>query len=169
MTKEEILQRRMAFDFQELEALKGPELDWTIQRGHPDQVWEYEMTITIPSYIDTNFSIRNTHVVRLGIPPSYPIDYPIAIMISDPIIFHPNWFEGGRWCPGLWTPTESLGQFVQRMMRTIRFDPEITNETSPANRKANSWYIHHKDSGRFPVVDKGSLPPPPPQSRFRLQ
>jgi hypothetical protein len=84
-------------------------------------------------------------------------------MITRPAPFHPNWWESGKWCYGTWMPSESLGNFVIRMIKTLQFDQSITNPESPANRDANVWYLSNKYSGWFPC-DKQQ--PPDPTSAF---
>jgi hypothetical protein len=80
-------------------------------------------------------------------------------MLTQPQPFHPNWYTGGRWCSGDWNMSEGLGHHVIRMVRTLQFDRDITNEYSPANREANEWYKQHKNSNRFPC-DTQILPDP---------
>ena len=55
--------------------------------------------------------------------------------------------------------SEALGDHVIRMIKTLQFDLDITNENSPANNEANAWYISKKYSGIFPC-DKTKLPDP---------
>src|SRR5690349_13099934 len=80
-------------------------------------------------------------------------------MISAPFPFHPNWNKEGLWCHGTWIISEGLGHNVVRMIRTLQFDLEITNEGSPANWDAKNWYSQHKNSGLFPC-DRQVLPDP---------
>jgi len=46
-----------------------------------------------------------------------------------------------------------------RMIRTLQYDMEITNEHSPANEEARNWYLRMRNSGIFPC-DKQEMPDP---------
>ena len=58
---------------------------------------------------------------------------PKTVMVSAPQPFHPNWFTSKNWCFGTWSMSEALGDHVIRMVKTLQFDLDITNEHSPAN------------------------------------
>lgn len=55
--------------------------------------------------------------------------------------------------------SESLGAFVIRMVKSLQFDPDVTNELSPSNAEAKAWYAANKNSGLFPC-DRQKLPDP---------
>jgi hypothetical protein len=89
-------------------------------------------------------------------------------MVTSPPPYHPNWFNAGRWCYGTWIVSEGLGSHVIRMIQTLQFDPEITNEGSPANASARDWYVAKKNSGLFPC-DRQQLPDPTHAKRFEIR
>ena len=80
-------------------------------------------------------------------------------MLDEPFVYHPNWFKNGRWCYGTWEMSEGLGRHMIRMIRTLQYDMEITNEHSPANEEARNWYLRMRNSGIFPC-DKQEMPDP---------
>jgi hypothetical protein len=97
-----------------------------------------------------------SHVVEFVVPGSYPeIVTPNDIRFTTDPIFHPNVFADGRICIGSYVSTESLGRFVLRIARMIRFEPAFINENSAANRDAVPWYLANLHS--FPV-DRRPLP-----------
>jgi hypothetical protein len=50
-----------------------------------------------------------------------------------------------------WTANESLAVFILRLAKMFRFDPDVTNPDSPANRTAADWYRNNRNSGWFPT------------------
>ncbi|MBM3319810.1 MAG: hypothetical protein FJY73_03935 [Candidatus Eisenbacteria bacterium] len=146
--------------------IKGAVVTWHAIGGSPPYLEEYELAVRVRTIIGPGPSYREEHRIGVRLPPSYPVSPPLIVMKSSPQPFHPNWFADGRWCCGPWT-LEGLGQHVVRMIRTLQFDPEITNPDSPANREANTWYLEHRERGIFPCDRKGL--PDPTQSRFVMQ
>ena len=87
-------------------------------------------------------------------------------MISNPQPFHPNWYPSRLWCYGYWDMAESLGLHIVRMLRTLQFDEEITNENSAANSDANVWYVKNKASHLFPCDTQ--ILPDPTKTKFKI-
>ena len=54
---------------------------------------------------------------------------------------------------------EKLGEHVIRMIQTLQYNDEITNEKSLANGEAGSWYVANRGKGLFPC-DRTPLPDP---------
>jgi ubiquitin-protein ligase len=158
MTPQEMRNQRLKNDHSEMINLRGELISWRILRGAAPFVEEYELTVHVRTIIGDQPSYRDSHQIRLSLPNGYPVAPPEIVMLSRPAPFHPNWWESGKWCYGTWTG-ESLGRHVIRMIRTLQYDPEITNENSPANRTANNWYQGSRSLGIFPCDNK-TLPDP---------
>ena len=162
-TPQEIRKIRLANDYKQMCNLKGRIISWIAKKGTAPYIEEYEITI----YVRTIIGVRNdspeyrdSSVVRITLPPDYPMKPPQTVMVTSPQPYHPNWFVAKRrWCFGTWMVSEALGDYVIRMIKTLQFDPNITNEYSPANSDANAWYISKKNSGLFPC-DRTKLPDP---------
>lgn len=88
--------------------------------------------------------------ITISLDGSYPFVAPRARV--SPLVFHPNVWENGNVCMGgAWSSTEFLDLFLLRIVRTLTFDPALTNIASPANREAASWYSATKVyGGAFP-------------------
>ena len=160
-TERNIRAVRLKNDHREMLNLKrvGNTIDWKVVAGEPPMVEAYELTVQVKSVIGPEPKYRHEHRISLVLPHGYPSSPPEIRMISDPVVFHPNWFTDHRWCHNTWSHTTSLGDHVIRMIRTLQYDPEITNENSPANSRANEWYVEKKTSGLFPC-DNQILPDP---------
>ena len=158
-TPQEIRNIRLKNDYAEMCNIRSNIIQWKAITGMPPYVEEYEITIKVHSIIGSGPNYRDEHVVKLVLPANYPLSPPHIEMITSPQPFHPNWYTSKKWCYGSWDLSESLGHHVIRMIRTLQFDLDITNEHSPANGAANSWFISHRESGIFPC-DTQVLPDP---------
>src|ERR1035437_8870801 len=99
---------------------------------------------------------NHIHTVEFAPPSAYPeIVTANDIHFTSVSIFHPNVYTDGRICIGDYVPSESLGRFVLRIARMIKFEPAFINENSAANRGAVPWYSANIRS--FPV-DRTALP-----------
>lgn len=175
---------RLQNDYQEMRNLIGPIVQWRALEGREPAVEKYEVTVRIRTITGPSPSYRDLNTLVLYLPPAYPHQSaPVITMVTQPVPFHPNWFNSGHWCFGKWVISEGLGHHVVRMMRTLQYDLEITNEQSPANQEANAWYLARKNSGLFPC-DRQTLPDPtgnsqrkrftvtespPARTRFQIQ
>lgn len=144
-------QKRLANDYQEMQNMRGEVMSWEATRGTPPYVEEYRIWINCKTIIGPSPTFRDRHEILVSLPPNYPIGQPSIYMVSNPPPFHPNWYVNGKWCLGTWVPTESLGYLVQRAIRTILFDAEITYPESPANTTAKAWYNQNQGRGLFPI------------------
>ena len=167
LTPQEIRKKRLMHDYQEMLNIRGDIISWTAVKGEPPYVEEYEITIFVRGIISEVPLYRDSHRVKIVLPSNYPNAAPDTKMISQPMVFHPNWWQNGKWCYGSWIISEGLGHHVIRMVRTLQYDFFITNEKSPANIQANEWYMGKKNSGLFPC-DKKQLPDPT-HKKFRIQ
>lgn len=168
-TPQEIRNIRLRNDHTEMCNIRGSIIQWRDIKGVPPFVEAYELTVNIRSIISSRPDYRDRHIIRIEVPSDYPTSKPSVIMVSDPVIFHPNWFNHKTWCPGPWKISEGLGHHVIRMLRTLQYDPDITNEGSPANRAAKDWYMANRHRNLFPC-DKQTLPDPMRvKSKFEIQ
>jgi hypothetical protein len=150
---------RLKNDYREMCNIRSSEVSWKATRGQPPFVDVYELDIQIQTIVGPGPSYRSTHRLKIELPPEYPNKPPNVIMLTAPPPFHPNWFTNGKWCPGPTPISEGLGEHIVRMVRTLQFDPDITNPESSANRAATDWYRANLTRGLFPT-DRTSLPDP---------
>ena len=165
-TPQEQRKIRMKNDYQEMENVKGEIIKWRAIRGDPPHIEVYELTVHVRTIIGPRPDYRDTHVIVVTLPPSYPTVAPLVVMQTTPQPYHPNWYRDKRWCYGTWNISEGLGHHVIRMIRTLQFDTEITNPESPANQEAKDWYLRNLARGWFPC-DRQTLPDPT-KSRFEI-
>ena len=161
MTPQEIRNLRLKNDYKQMVNIKGNIISWTSRTGTPPYVEEYEVVVNVRGVIGKgeNPTYRESHTINVVIPSNYPIVAPDIHMTSFPLVYHPNWYSGGKWCFGTWIMSEGLGEHIVRMVRTIQYDLDITNEYSPANDSANKWFLSNKKKGLFPC-DTTVLPDP---------
>lgn len=160
-TPQEIRKMRLENDYNEMIRLRaGNIISWKAKLGVVPYIEKYELTINIRTIIwDGSPKYRDQNVVNLTIPPDYPKDPPTILMLTKPGPYHPNWHKEMLWCCGTWNPSESLGEYVIRMVKTLQFDSEITSANDAADADAKSWYRQNLNSGLFPC-DKQVLPDP---------
>jgi len=172
-TPQELRKIRIRNDYTQMCNIRGNIISWQPVTGVAPYIEAYRITINVRTIIGVGGAIpkyRESSVVMLTLPPEYPKSAPIIMMESSPQPYHPNWFDNKKWCYGTWNMSEALGDHVIRMIKTLQFDQLITNEDSPANSEANSWYILNKNSRWFPcdtttLPDPSSAPPPPPSNK----
>jgi len=169
MTPQEVRKTRLGNDYKQMLRLKGDVISWRALKGEAPYIEEYEITVNVRTITGINAlgspQYRNSSVVTVTIPAEYPMAAPKVIMRTDPKPFHPNWYTNKTWCYGTWFPSEALGDFVIRMVKTLQFDQTITNEFSPADSEANDWYKKNMRSGYFP---SDTTPLPDPSGAFRI-
>jgi len=158
-TPQEIRQDRLKNDYAQMCNIRGDIIQWEAIRGTPPFVEEYHLTVNVRTIIGNGPNYTNKIYLRLQLPGNYPISPPIISILRGPTPFHPNWYVDGHWCYGQWFVNEGLGEHVIRMVKTLQYDPNITNESSAANGAAARWYLQKRGSNLFPC-DKQSLPDP---------
>jgi ubiquitin-protein ligase len=158
-TPQEARMLRLKSDYKEMCNIRGQIISWRAIVGTPPYVEEYLLTLNVRSIIGPEPEYRDQHVVSVEVTDNYPATPPSVVMVSDPNVFHPNWWIDKHWCYGTWDVSEGLGHFVIRMIRTLQFDPIITNENSPANEAAMNWYLENQRRNLFPC-DQQTLPNP---------
>ncbi len=166
-TPQEQRNLRLKNDYSEMLNIKGEVIQWKPIKGQAPYIEAYELSIKICTIISSTPSYRNEHVIIVELPDNYPLVSPQIRMQTTPFPYHPNWWDNGLWCYGSWDISETLGNHVVRMIRTLQFDKEITDENSPANRDANRWYVSKKTSGLFPC-DRTNLPDPTQTKKFEI-
>lgn len=166
-TPQEQRKIRLSNDYREMENIKGSIIQWRPLIGEGTNIEKYEITINVRSIIGPGPDYRGNHVIHLTLPSDYPFSPPQIVMQSSPQPYHPNWFSDKRWCYGSWDVSEGLGHHVIRMIRTLQFDREITNENSFANRDATGWYTGNLNRDWFPC-DRQILPDPT-KRRFEVK
>ena len=159
-TPQEQRRIRLKNDYKTMQNIKGAMVQWRPLVGEPPYVEKYELTVNVRTIISSRPEYRDRHVIYVTLPSGYPHNSaPQIVMQTNPQPFHPNWFGDKRWCYGSWDVSEGLGHHVIRMIRTLQFDPDITNENSAANGEANRWYLANLNRGLFPC-DRQTLPDP---------
>jgi len=159
---QEIRNIRLANDYKQMSNIQGNVISWVATRGVTPYIEEYKITVNVRTITGVGSGsprYRDTSVIIVTLPADYPRGKPKTLMQSSPKPFHPNWWPDGRWCEGTWSMSEALGDYVIRMVKTLQFDPDITNEHSPADGDAKTWYVLKRNSGLFPC-DRTKLPDP---------
>jgi len=165
---------RLRNDYASMENVRTSWLSWKPLAGNPPYVEQYELDLRLKTITGPGPQYRDRHVIRVTLGPDYPVTAaPLVQMVTTPPPFHPNWFSSGRWCYGTWLVYESLGAHVVRMIQTLQYNEDITNESSAANGEARSWYLANRSRGWFPC-DRTPLPdptgrPPPPKKKFAIR
>lgn len=139
---------RLASDYRGMLAIQDrPYLSWIVTKGDLPCAEEYLLNIRLRTYafrmrdgVCTVGAIRRC-TVRVTLYPSYPYVAPCVRMLDIPPVFHPDWFSKGSYCPPApWTPDTSLKDFILTMLDSLRYEPELIGDSSPANFKALDWY-----------------------------
>lgn len=170
-TTADIRRTRLENEYRQMSNLRrqGSLIDWEVISGDSSAPDGYKITINARSIISNRPDYRTKHVVELRIPAGYPFNgSPEAKMVTMPPPFHPNWWANGKWCHGTYAPSEPLGEYVIRMVKTIIFNPDITNPDSPANIDAKNWYLDNLQRGIFPT-DNIMMPDPTKSGTFSIQ
>jgi len=166
-TPQEIRLIRLKNDHSEMVNLRGNIIQWKPIKGDPPYIEAYELTVKVKTIINSMPSYRDEHIISLELSEAYPNSPPLINMKTTPPPYHPNWYSNGNWCYGSWDVSESLGNHVIRMIRTLQFDLDITNPESAANSDAKDWFVRKKTSNLFPC-DSTNLPDPT-KSKFTVQ
>jgi ubiquitin-protein ligase len=128
-TSQEIRNLRLKSDYKEMCNIRGPVISWRATRGTPPYVEEYLLTVNLRSIIGEGPTYRDQHIISVELPGGYPTTPPHVVMVSEPVVFHPNWWAQKHWCYGTWDISEGLGHHLIRMLRTLQYDPVITLRT----------------------------------------
>lgn len=153
MTREGVRRIRLEIEYRELlefcakcNAVKAVKVLKT-DNGVPVK---YMLEISIRTYISET-DMTNNSVIDVTIDKNYPWSLPFVFM-HDPVVFHPNWYESGKWCGIPGDATESLSGLIFKVLRSTAFDEVMVNLYSVSNSKAYEWYIQNMDKpGMFPT------------------
>ncbi len=162
MKTSDLHRTRIANDYKDMLTIqKTSMVSWVATKGTPPYVEEYLLTVHIRTYCSPTETI-DREVIRLSLPDQYPLVAPLAVMdekLSDgKLIYHPNWYPGGKWCCGKYPPSEKLINYVTRMLMSLQYDETLINPKSPANIPAKNWYLTHKGDPKYYPSDKSPLP-----------
>jgi len=152
----ELRSKRLGNEHRELMKINGPIIQIVPLGSEP--YGSYRITFNIRTIISPLPAYRDRTVCTLIIPARYPMDQPKLAVDDMAPPWHVNWFRGGTWCHGHWSPEESLVNYIYRCAKTLQFDPEITNPDSPANREAMPFWDENKRNRRIIPCDTQKLP-----------
>ena len=142
----------------DLEAVRRLEGKMISVRAAGDAPTRYELEMRVRSIIGPQPTYRDVHQLEITLRPGYPESPPVALMVSRPQPYHPNWFGDGRWCSGRrWSIYQGLADFILRVVKTLQFAPELIDPDDPANARARDWYLENLSRGLFPC-DRQVLP-----------
>lgn len=159
---------RLKNDYQTMVNMSRPWLEWRAIKGEIPYVEEYELSVRLRTIVGPKPTYSNSHKISVVLPATYPhTSAPHIRYLGEPKPFHPNWFVDARWCYGTWLVHESLGQHVKRMLQTLQYDQQITNEGSAANSAARDWYVSRLGSNLFPCDT--TVLPDPTTSRLKIK
>lgn len=147
---------RLENEYEAMEALQKrcDWLRWDVAAGNAPHVTEYRLTVQVPTVIDAHFKMRDSHEITVALPSTFPDSAPNIVMTSRPEPYHPNWWSDGRWCfggPSSWDPETDLVDHILRMVRTLKFDLEVSNPQSATDNEKARWYCDMRDKGKFPL------------------
>jgi ubiquitin-protein ligase len=112
--------------------------------------WVAKLRLNIPCPRDSSFPNNPINSVELTIRAlsGHPKVKPIFSL--SPVPFLCNVFSDGAVCVGRWLPSNQLSQIVERIVRMVALDPEVTGDGSgvekPANGAAAAWFQSIKGS-----------------------
>ncbi len=164
-TPQEIRRARLVEDHRQMRRIHSNVVQVEAFGSPPEK---YVLAVNVRTITGPQPRYRTSQRVEVVLPSEYPFAKPLIKMLDRPQPYHPNWWDDGTWCLGDdWDPEESLGYAVLRMIRTLQFDPDITNPKSAANSYAARWYQESLHKNLFPC-DRSVLPDPD-HNLFNLQ
>jgi len=158
VTPQELRRNKLAADYEEMRAIRGAVIHWEATHGQRPYFDQYFLRVRVRTIVGPGPDYADEVLLRLDLPPDYPFrSAPVIRVDPGPLPFHPNWFTSGHWCYGDWAPGDGLGFHVIRMVRTLQFEPGMTNLGSIANFEAASWWQSVQNRRYFPS-DRQRLP-----------
>ncbi len=122
-----------------------------------------EVTVHAPSHYLTKTngtepkpcdSMSATILVKTG----YPVTSIEAFYDPDHYLASPNVFRSGHACIDTWVPFKSsLVTVVDKLVRDMIHDPEVTRYDSMANHAMESWHKKGARENRFSTIDPHKL------------
>lgn len=90
--------------------------------------------------------------------PGYPLKAVSAFYAKDHYLASPNVFRSGQACIDTWIPFKSsLTTVVEKLLRDMIHDPNVTRYDSPANSSIAQWHKDGVAAKRFPTIQPGLL------------
>lgn len=156
---------RLMSDYREMLKIQHrPFLSWIATKGNPPCAEEYLLTVRVRTYVLTAQSSRyvvgavDRCAVLVSLWDSYPDTAPYIRMLSQPPVFHPDWYSKGTYCSSMpWRPDISLKDWIMRMIGTLRYDPALMDTVTPANYKALDWYLKNAGNAAWFPSDPAAL------------
>ena len=148
MNAEQQRQARLMNEYNELQKLPKNSPVYTVVPS-PGQrvpyVTSYDVTYTIPTYVDNGRNKQQRTVVRVTLGNTWPQSRPGVTVIEGKTPFHVNWFTNGDLCTGNnWVPTMWLYEFFGFIGRVLQYQHSVVNVESPANTAAIPFYNEHR-------------------------
>lgn len=164
LTPQEQRRLRLKNDYLEICNMVGDILQFEVLHGVPPYVEEYKLIVNIRTIISPTPTYRDKHEIIVTLPPAYPRAFPYNRMITLPTPYHPNW--GSGMCPGASRHDiyqgdnlqESLCDHVLRILRTLQFDPDVTDWHRGAS-VVDKFFVSCMEKGLVPC-DTQTLPDP---------
>ncbi len=146
--------------YQELNRLRGDLIDFDAYFPPAPERYVFRFRLKSVMAVQDNQPVfsapGHVHVIEFIAPTTFPESVTRTdIRFTSVPIFHPNVYSDGQICIAGYVPFESLGRFILRIARMIKFEPAFINADSAANGAAVPWYRANMRS--FPV-DKRPLP-----------
>ena len=133
----------------------------------PPYVRSYDVTFTVPTYVDEGRSIQQRTVVRVLLSDAFPEVKPRVNVIEGKCPFHVNWFTSGELCSGTnWASTMWLYDFFGFIGNVLQYQPDKVNVKSAANPAAIPFFEAHKN--RDLPTDNRPMPGPMTKHRMSL-
>ena len=156
---------RLERDYREMLKIQDrPYLSWVCVKGEPPRVSEYLLTVRLRTYAlrassdGYTVGVIRCCTIKVSLWDSYPQVAPNIRMLSYPPVFHPCWYSKGAYCPPTpWDPACTLKDYMMQMLRTLVYDPSVSDPAAPANYKALDWYQQHRDDPAWFLCDQTAL------------
>jgi ubiquitin-protein ligase len=160
MTPEQQAQLRLKNEYERLQQLPAnPIYSFKPSAGQrPPYVRKYDVTFTIPTYVNEGRNLQRKTVVHVELPGNFPYAAPYVKVIEGKPPFHVNWWDNGDMCIGtFWNSGRWLWEFFNFIAEVLQFQPRRVNVDHPANPAAIPFYKNNP--AKFPV-DNRPLPIP---------
>jgi len=169
VTPQEIRRKRLEADFEYMRMIRRPPIFWQATHGTAPYVDQYALQVRVRTIVGPGPDYADEVRLKVELPPGYPLNAaPVVSIDPGPLPYHPNWFPNGVWCHGNWAPGDNLAFHIIRMVRTLQFEPAMTNLDSPANGAATQWWRAVQHRGWFPT-DRQPLPDPSRRAAIKIR
>ncbi len=127
-------------------------------RAGVGEAMHLRVTVYAPSHYLTSLKDMTpktcrTMAVDIICYPGYPVTPVKALYSKDHFLASPNVFRTGNACIDTWIPfTSSLITVVDKLVRDIIHDPEVTRYDSMANSSMERWHKQGVETKQFPTI-----------------